>query len=81
MNRQPAGRALDDYGVANLSPLALRPNHKHDEYSLDRTMNGIVQDESRYDEVRFSCATVGETSILFLRDYHVRSADMFCTFK
>ncbi|KAG5970285.1 hypothetical protein E4U56_007878 [Claviceps arundinis] len=50
MNRQPAGRALDDYGVANLSPLALRPNHKHDEYSMDRTMNGIVQDESRYDE-------------------------------
>ncbi|KAG5962976.1 hypothetical protein E4U57_006599 [Claviceps arundinis] len=50
MNRQPAGRALDDYGVANLSPLALRSNHKHDEYSMDRTMNGIVQDESRYDE-------------------------------
>ncbi|KAG6238081.1 hypothetical protein E4U25_002038 [Claviceps purpurea] len=58
MNRQPAGRALDDYGVANLSPLALRPNHKHDEYSLDRTMNGIVQDESRYDETSDATPTL-----------------------
>ncbi|KAG6087586.1 hypothetical protein E4U30_007837 [Claviceps sp. LM220 group G6] len=58
MNRQPAGRALDDYGVANLSPLALRPNHKHDEYSLDRTMNGIVQDESRYDETSGTTPTL-----------------------
>ncbi|KAG6118782.1 hypothetical protein E4U13_008276 [Claviceps humidiphila] len=58
MNRQPAGRALDDYGVANLSPLALRPNHKHDEYSLDRTMNGIVQDESRYDETSGATPTL-----------------------
>ncbi|KAG6027649.1 hypothetical protein E4U19_001926 [Claviceps sp. Clav32 group G5] len=58
MNRQPAGRALDDYGVANLSPLALRPNHKHDEYSLDRTMNGIVQDEIRYDETSGATPTL-----------------------
>ncbi|KAG5969950.1 hypothetical protein E4U58_000904 [Claviceps cyperi] len=58
MNRQPAGRALDNYGVANLSPLALRPNHKHDEYSLDGTMNGIVQDESRYDETSGATPTL-----------------------
>ncbi|KAG5941034.1 hypothetical protein E4U59_001984 [Claviceps monticola] len=63
MNRQPAGRALDDYGVANLSPLALRPNHKHDEYSLDRTMNGIAQDESRHDETSGATPTLRSSQV------------------
>ncbi|KAG5951223.1 hypothetical protein E4U53_003555 [Claviceps sorghi] len=50
MNRFSAGRNSNDYGIADLSPPALRPNSKNDELSQDRTMNKAGQDDTRFSQ-------------------------------
>ncbi|KAG5973577.1 hypothetical protein E4U55_000413 [Claviceps digitariae] len=50
MNRYPTGRDPNDYGVANLSPPVLSPNSKDDEFSQDRTMNQMAQNDTRFNQ-------------------------------
>ncbi|KAG5918609.1 hypothetical protein E4U42_006793 [Claviceps africana] len=50
MNGYPASRNPNDYGVADLSPLALRSNSKNDELGQEGIMNEIGQDDTRFSQ-------------------------------